>query len=203
MSINVRGEKTRAEILDAAWDLISDQGADVSVSKIAAAVGISRQTVYLHFGSRGGLLVALVRRADERFEIKEQFVTALHQKEPKERLAMTLEAWLTFVPKIFPVAKDLIRLRETDSEAAAAWADRMGELQEWLLDLMRSLRRDGALKAHWTPETASQLFWAQTSVQVWGLLKNDCGWTGEALAENLHKVLADSLLQESGSGGGT
>lgn len=198
MSRNIRGDKTRAEILDAAWDLISEQGADVSISKIAAAVGISRQTIYLHFGSRGGLLMELVRRADERFAIKEQFDAALELQAPEDRLAATLDAWLTFVPKIFPVAKDLIRLRETDPEAAAAWADRMNDLRDWLFDMMCSLDRDGALRDHWRPEQASQFFWAQTSVQVWGLLKTDCGWSNEAIAATLQRTLADSLLQVEG-----
>lgn len=195
MSTNVRGDKTRAEVLDAAWDLISERGADVSISSIATAVGISRQTVYLHFGSRGGLLVALVRRADERFEIKEEFDAALEIEDPKERLSMTLRAWLEFVPKIYPVAKDLIRLRETDAEAAAAWADRMEELRVWLFALMSSLQKDGALKRKWTPETASQFFWAQTSVQVWALLTKDCGWSEKAVAEHLEFALTRSLLQ--------
>ncbi|MEM8694008.1 MAG: TetR/AcrR family transcriptional regulator [Pseudomonadota bacterium] len=196
MSTNIRGDKTRAQVLDAAWDLISEKGADVSVSNIAVAVGISRQTIYLHFGSRGGLLVALVRRADERFQIKEQFDAALNLPQPKDRLVRTLQAWLAFVPKIYPVAKDLIRLRDTDADAATAWADRMDELREWLLDLMRSLQRDGALKDEWSPEHASQFFWVQTSVQAWGLLRKDCRWSEEVIATNLELVLARGLLRD-------
>lgn len=195
MSTNIRGDRTRAEVLDAAWALISEQGADVALSKIAAAVGISRQTVYLHYGSRGGLLVALVRRADERFEIKEQFDAALKLQEPKKRLAMTLQAWLEYVPEIYPVAKDLIRLRDTDTEAATAWADRMDELRERLFDLTLSIHRDGFLKDQWTPEQASQFIWAQTSVQVWGLLKRDCGWSEDAISGHLKQTLTDSLLK--------
>ena len=196
MSTNIRGDKTRADLLDAAWDLISEQGADVAVSKIAKAVGISRQTVYLHFGTRGGLLVALVRRADERFEIKDRFDAALHLDRPRDRVSTTLKAWLEFVPKIYPVATDLIRLRETDPEAAAAWADRMEDLRTWLLELMCSLERDGALKATWSSEAASQFFWAQTSVQVWGLLKHDCGWDEAAIAAHLETTLIQTFLQE-------
>ncbi len=195
MSTNIRGDKTRAQVLDAAWDLISEKGADVSVSNIAVAVGISRQTIYLHFGSRGGLLVALVRRADERLEIKQQFDAALGLHRPKDRLVRTLQAWLAFVPKVHPVAKDLIRLRDSDADAATAWADRMDELREWLLDLMRSLHRDGALKEAWTPERASQFFWVQTSVQAWGLLRKDCGWSEQDIATHLERVLTQSLLR--------
>lgn len=195
MSRNIRGKRTRTEILDAAWDMISVHGADVSVSHIAKAVGISRQTVYLHFGSRGGLLVALVRRADQRFEIKELFESALALQDPEARLAKTLQVWLAFVPKIYPVAKDLIRLRETDQEAAAAWEDRMTDLRAWLLRLMQSLREDGALEEQWTPEQAGDFFWAQTSVQAWGLLHRECGWSEKLIAEKLQQALVGGLLR--------
>ena len=72
----MRGRKTNAEILGLAWELASERSADVSVSQIAADAGISRQTIYLHFGSRGGLLVELVRWADRHFEITENFAAA-------------------------------------------------------------------------------------------------------------------------------
>ena len=194
MSRNIRGERTRTQTLDAAWTLISENGAEISISDIAKAVGISRQAVYQHFGSRGGLLVALVRRADERFEIKEKFDAALQLQDPKERLSETLVAWLDFVPKIYPVAKDLVRLRATDVEAANAWEDRMSDLRSWLLELMQSLQRDGALNTEWTPRAASEFFWAQTSVQVWGLLTEDCGWKKSHVSNHLNRSLVDMLL---------
>ena len=36
------------------------------MAEIAKAAGVSRQAVYLHFGTRGGMLMALVKRADRR-----------------------------------------------------------------------------------------------------------------------------------------
>jgi len=194
VSSNVRGRKTKAEILGSAWELVSKMGADVSVSQIAADAGISRQTIYLHFGSRGGLLVELVRWADRHYEIKENFAAALLLSDPQERLTTTLKVWLEFVPKIFPVAKDLVRLRETDAEAAVAWDDRMSDLGDWLLDLMRSLQRDNALKEHWTPEQAAHFFWAQTSVQVWGLLTEDCDWREDQVTDKMTRTVVSALL---------
>ena len=195
MSINRRGERTRHHVLDAAWDLISEQGAEVSISQIAQAAGISRQAVYQHYGSRGGLLVALVRRADERFKIKEQFDAALAHPGPKERLALTLRAWLAFVPKIDPVARDLIRLRDKDPAASSAWEDRMADLRRWLLALMTSLQKEDALKPGWTPQTAADLFWAQTSVQAWGLLVHECGWREKDVEAKLLRSISDTLLK--------
>ena len=195
VSRNIRGDKTRAQTLDAAWDLICEQGADISMSKIAAAAGISRQAVHQHFGTRGGLLLALVRRADERLEIKEKFDAALAQSDPQKRFKHTLDAWLDFVPEIYPVANDLIRLRATDPEAAAAWEDRMSDLRAWLLTLMLSLKNDRALKEGWSPEAASAFFWAQSSVQLWGLLIKECGWSEQALRKRLHQTLTTTLVK--------
>ena len=195
MSRNVRGHRTRAEILDKAWDLVSEQGADAKISEIAKEVGVSRQAIYVHFNSRGGLLVELVKRADERFEIKEAFDAALALDGPKDRLIATLDAWLVFVPKIYPVAKDLIRLRDTDPEASMAWNDRMEDLRGWLLTLTQSLHRDGALKATWSPENASQFFWTQSSVQTWGLLRYECGWSEKEITKRLQNSLVSTLLK--------
>ena len=196
MSRNIRGRKTRNEILDAAWDLLCERGADVSVSEIAKAVNVSRQTIYLHFGSRGGMLVELVRRADERFEIKEAFDNALAIETPRARLRASLEAWFDFVPKILPVAQDLIRLKETDPEAAAAWEDRMLDLKTWFFELMESLRIDGALDDEWTARAASEFLWAQSSVQVWGLLKKDCNWSDRQIQETTQRSLEEILLKK-------
>lgn len=195
MSRNSRGRKTRDDILDSAWDLISTKGAEVSVSQIATAVGMSRQTVYLHFGSRGGLLIALVRRADQRHEIKEAFDAALALPDPYARLTATLATWLDFVPTIYPVARDLIRLRDSDPEAAAAWDDRMTDLRSWLAVLTRSLNDDGALQDHWTPEAAAAHLWAHSSVQVWGLLTTECGWSPAQAAETITRTLCTDLMR--------
>ena len=52
-----RATRTRHHILDAAWALVMEQGASASIADIAAAAGITRQSVYVHFGSRGGLVI--------------------------------------------------------------------------------------------------------------------------------------------------
>lgn len=194
MSSIRKHKNAQAQILDVAWDLISERGADVSIADIGKAAGISRQAVYLHFGSRGGLLVALVRRADDRFEIKERLFAAFDTAEPRQRLDRTIAVWLDFVPKIYPVAKDLIRLRDTDPDAAAAWEDRMADLRSWLLILTTSLNADGVLKDRWTEREACEYLWAAFSVQMWGLLVSDCGWAPEKAGTAITSSLADALI---------
>ena len=52
----------RAAVLDAAMRLFSEQGFDgVSMDQIAQSAGVSKLTVYSHFGDKEGLLSAVVR----------------------------------------------------------------------------------------------------------------------------------------------
>lgn len=188
-------QKTREEILDAAWSLVSKAGVEISLAEIAKAANVSRQAVYLHFGSRGGLLMALVHRADERFEIRRKFAHIAEEHPPHTRLSATIFLWLDFVVEISPVAKDLIRLRPTDDAAAAAWNDRMDELKTWLLALMLSLKQENILQQGWTPEKAAEFFWALTSVQMWTLLAEECHWPLTDIKQTLAETLSRTLLQ--------
>jgi AcrR family transcriptional regulator len=189
-----RLQRTRTEILDCAWDLISEKGTEVSLAEIGKAAGISRQSVYDHFGSRGGLILALVRRADDRLDIKARFNSAFDTAKPEKRLHASVEVWIHFVQEIYPVAADLIRLRSTDEAASVAWEDRMSELRRWLLELTCSLERDGALQDVWSAKTASEYLWAAFSVQSWGLLTKDCGWSKELAKETLTRTICQALL---------
>lgn len=195
MSSVGRVARTRAEILDSAWDLISERGAEVSLAEIAKAAGISRQSVYDHFGSRGGLILGLVRRADERLDIRARFDEAFETGDPAKRLEAAIEVWIRFVQEIYPVATDLIRLRTTDADASAAWEDRMSELRDWLLVLTSSLERDGALQADWPANEAADYLWASFSVQSWGLLTRDCGWSEERALAVLKRTIRQALLR--------
>lgn len=187
---------TRNEILDRAWDLISERGADISMSQIAAESGVSRQSVYLHFKTRGGLLLALVQRADERFEVKEDFFSALEIEDPFKRLDECLKVWFEFAEKIHPVATDLIRLRTTDVDADAAWIDRMTDLRTWERQLVQSLAGDGALSDGWQVDDAVDYLWAGTSIQIWDVLHCDRSWSASKISKILRKSVAKTLLKE-------
>ncbi|MEO0538426.1 MAG: TetR/AcrR family transcriptional regulator [Cyanobacteria bacterium P01_A01_bin.123] len=196
MSSKARYKRTREEILDAAWTLVSEKGAEVSISEIAKAAGISRQSVYLHFGTRGGLLVALVRRADDRFEIKERLFACFDIVDPRERLQESIRVWIDFVIKIHPVAKDLVRLRETDQDAATAWEDRMSDLRDWLTILIQSLKSDNELSDDWSIKEATEYLWASFSVQMWSLLTLDCQWSFERTEVTLVRTITKTLLKD-------
>jgi AcrR family transcriptional regulator len=89
--------RTRDRLLDAAADLITGDGwAAVTMGKLAAHVGVSRQTVYNELGSKAELAEALVLRETERFAERVTEVAAAHPGHPVDGVTaafrQTLEA---------------------------------------------------------------------------------------------------------------
>ena len=89
--------RTRDRLLDAAAGLIAGDGwAAVTMGKLAAHVGVSRQTVYNELGSKAELAEALVLRETERFAERVTEVVAAHPGQPVDGVTaafrQTLEA---------------------------------------------------------------------------------------------------------------
>ncbi|MCZ2830665.1 TetR/AcrR family transcriptional regulator [Modestobacter sp. VKM Ac-2986] len=60
-----RGRGARERILDAAQQLFREQGIrDTGMDQLCAVAGVSKRTVYQHFGSKGDLVIAHLRRVD-------------------------------------------------------------------------------------------------------------------------------------------
>ncbi|MEU0537684.1 TetR family transcriptional regulator [Amycolatopsis tolypomycina] len=88
---------TRERLLDAAAGLIAGDGwTAVTMGKLAARVGVSRQTVYNELGSKAELAEALVLRETERFAERVTEVVAAHPGRPVDGVTaafrQTLEA---------------------------------------------------------------------------------------------------------------
>ena len=189
-----KSERTRTEILDHAWDLIAREGASLSMDTIAKSFGITRQLLYVHFKSRGGLLMAMVRHADTRFGIWDAFETAMATADPAARLDAVLDAWLDFVPRIHPVASDLIRLRPGDPDAAHAWDDRMSDLLGFYRRLTRQLADDNRLDPHLGETQAADIIWTLSSVSHWSLLVAERGWDQAAAAAFIKRTVRQAIL---------
>ena len=81
-----RGEATSARILEAASELFAAQGyAATPISQIAQAAGVQSASLYHAFGSKEGVLAAVVERASE------EFFAGLEVTETLEELWATVE----------------------------------------------------------------------------------------------------------------
>ncbi|MEV7077755.1 TetR/AcrR family transcriptional regulator [Streptomyces sp. NPDC093516] len=84
----------RESLLDAAFAALARRPwSAVRMVDVAAAAGVSRQTLYNEFGSKDGLARALVRREADGYLAGVDRALAAHS-DPRERLTATAE-WLT------------------------------------------------------------------------------------------------------------
>jgi len=89
-------ELLRSSLLDAAGrELTARPWAEVTMSDIARAAGVSRQTLYNEFGSRGEFAQALVLREAGRFIDAVQSTVAANAEDPRRALRATFELFLT------------------------------------------------------------------------------------------------------------
>jgi AcrR family transcriptional regulator len=90
-----RKAETRARLLDAAADLFARKGFDaVSTDAVAAAAGRTSGAVYAHFGSKEGLLEALLRKWGTEAADEVGGAIARADDDPESRLSAL---WQSFV----------------------------------------------------------------------------------------------------------
>jgi AcrR family transcriptional regulator len=179
--------ETRDAMLEAAWKLIVERGrVDVSVAEIARAAGVTRQSVYLGFGNRVGLLIAMARHADAQSAHSRRMreIAASGVDDP-EALVAYVRAWLRHLPEIYPVGVLLGAAAVTDAEAAAVFNDRMvGSLHAKYRELLARLAAAGRLAPGWEAGRAADLCWSLTHIDAWRQLVVERGWPPEAFVED-------------------
>lgn len=172
-----RRERTRTAILDAAWRRLSIPGDPARLEDIAADAGVTRQSVYLHFGTRAGLLVALVQHMDEVLGLVERIAALGEIEDPLEAFEKNLRLMASYQTRIHGVAMALTRLKDTDPDARAAFDDRMKARHDGLLAGLRVLSRAGLLAQDWTVAKVADVIWQAGAPSSYDLLVIDRGWT--------------------------
>jgi len=193
--------ETRERILQAAWQLLEADGGRsggkaVRMSDIAKAAGISRQAVYLHFPTRAELLIATTRHIDRVKDSDSLLAPSRAAPDGLTRLDAFVDAWGRYMPEIYPVAKALLAMRESDEAAAAAWCDRMRALHEGCRAAVAALARDGRLTQAFSEEEAGDLLWAQLSVYGWEQLTQERGWSVEAYCTAMKRQARAYLVED-------
>ena len=186
---------TREKILDATWKLLESEGAaSVRMSDIAKRTGVSRQAVYLHFPTRGDLLVATARYLDEVKDVDGRLAESRAATTGVERLKSFIKAWGDYIPEVHGVCKALLAMEDTDEAARAAWLDRMGAVRHGCEAAVRALKEDGRLAEGYTLKTATDFLWTLLSVHNWEQLTEACGWSQKRYLETMQNVASEALV---------
>lgn len=173
-----KNTETRIRILQAAWKLLEDNRGDgVRMADIAKQASVSRQAVYLHFANRSDLLTATTLYIDEIKDVDGRLAASRNATSGILRLECFIEAWCSYISEIYPVAKALLAMSDSDDDAAAAWAHRMNALRQGCEAAIKALKSDGQLSDLYTTKDAVDMLWTTLSIRNWEHLTIDCGWS--------------------------
>ncbi len=186
---------TKARILDATWHLMEKyQGKGVSMSKIAKEIGVSRQALYLHFGSRVELMIATVQYVDDIKGLNERLKLFNNAKSGIEMLEACIDVWGNYIPEIYGLAKALFKTRDTDKDTNIVWNSCMTDLRDVCKKTIEELDKEKLLSTEWTQKEATEMFWTIISIQNWEQLTVECNWTNEQYIQRMKLLLKHTFI---------
>ena len=99
----MKGDRTRAAILDRAVDLASLEGLEgLTIGRLADDLEMSKSGLFAHFGSKEDLQLATIDAASERF-VDQVFRPALGAPRGYPRLLALCRSWLDYIARnVFP-----------------------------------------------------------------------------------------------------
>lgn len=139
---NARSLETRGRIFQATLKLIAERGAvEMSVDEIAATAGVAKGTIFYNFGSKSGLIEALLTYGVDR--VTEAMSAAAVEKEPLDAMTAMVGTLLEFVDTYHGYAQLLVAemwltKRQWDDTLRLVRSRVIGLLQGGLDDAVRA-----------------------------------------------------------------
>ena len=194
-----RARQTRGLITDAARQLfLADGYAATTVAAIAAAAGVSVETIYKGFGGKPGLVRAIVEKglAGEGPVPAEQRSDHIRDTEPDPR--RILAAWGTFTSEIAPLVAPILMLARDAAASDPEVALILEQISAARLDRMalnaRGLFEAGHLRPEITPDDAADIMWTYSSPELYELLVLRRGWSADRYGRFVRQALIAALL---------
>jgi len=178
-TMSSKRDRTRIKILQAALNRLAKPHDPARLEDIAADAGVTRQTLYLHFTSRGGLLIALVAYMDEINDLGTYIDEIRALTDPVEIIERMLKLTVAYEPKIHGVAMALTRLASFDPDAAAALEDRMQLRRAGFTEILGAIEKQGKLRSGWTTRQVSDVLWEASAPSSYDHLVIERGWSAK------------------------
>ncbi|MEP6561988.1 MAG: TetR/AcrR family transcriptional regulator [Nakamurella sp.] len=190
-----RAADTRDRIATAARELFALQGfAGTTVAGIAQRAGVSVQTVYATFGSKGAIVSALTTQFEADADAA-GWRARIEQSADPAALLQTFAQWTRVL---------LSTSRETIAAVHAATADpAIAELRTVgdqhrraaLQSLVSRIAGHGGLRAELTEPRAVDQAWMLTGIELYLAATDGCGWSDLDYETWLSDILQQQLLR--------
>jgi len=187
---------TRDRILDAARDAVIAHGYHgAGLEAVAAAAGITRVTVYRHFGNKAGLLAGLAERLAQRSQVVARAQEALAADDPADALNALVTALCGLWSEDPPLMRRLIGLAAVDPEVAPVIEQRESWRHDQIRQCTRRLAAADRLRPGLTPPEATATLCAMTRFEYTDELATVRGTGHAATATLLQGIIAAVVIR--------
>src|SRR5918992_3745184 len=188
---------TRSEILAAARRLFARQGfAATAMRPIAAEAGVAVQTIYSTFGSKQGLLLALVDAAREQTDVPELGERMVSSDDPLEVVRLAAHIRRQTLERCGDIVATFREGAAGDPEGAAAYEEGQRRTREGLGRLCSRLEALGALRSGLSHKHAVDQVAAMFSAEIYEeLTGHRSGWSPDEYEHWLSERLSEILLR--------
>ena len=187
-------EQTRERILAATRDvLVRDGYRSASLDEIARTADVARATVYYQFGSKGGLLEALVADIERRAG-QAAVLDAVEHTDAADALRQAFLAGCRFWAAEHALVRRLTGLAAVDGDVARAIAEVQQHRLPLLAGLVERLDAAGRLSPGLPSERALDILWMLSGFEAFDQLFAGRGLPVGDVAEILGDVAVRALL---------
>ena len=194
--------RTRDGIIDVARELLPASD-ELSVDAIAAAAGVSVQTLYSHFGSKRGLLIAVIDTVQRDVGLYVDFELIWQSPDGETALRRMLGATFRLWAGAWPIVHFSERARRADPEIEQYLRQVDGYRLMNLRSITDQLALEGRLRAGLDAETAADLAFTMSMPTVHEQLVVVRGMPAEEAAALMTAAVAASVIDAGSASAST
>lgn len=197
-----QAEATRLRIIEAAAELFEADGyARTTVKAIAAKAGVSPDTIYAAFGSKGRVLTALI---DLRLTGSPTMASVLDRPEvaairdgtdQREQIALYVAGMVATFERVCPAYEIMRSAAVVDEEMAAIFTEMQGYRARNARQIAGWIAANGPLRL--PADEAGDVMFALASPELNIMLRSQRGWTPAQHAAWLEDALVRTLLPDA------
>lgn len=185
--------RTRVRILEAARDLLPESSS-LPVDAIAAHAGVSVQTLYTHFGSKRGLLLAVIDSVQHEAGLYDDFDSVWQSPDGETALRRMVEATLKLWDRAWPIVQFAERARRADPEIQAHLREVDGYRRANLVSIAERLAVEGRLRPPRDAAMAADLAFALSLPAVYEELVQVRTWPLARAVSTVAQSVVTALL---------
>ena len=201
-----RALRTREEIAEAARALFERSGyTQTTIADVARAAGVSPETIYKAFGSKGELLRAVVSAAirgdteSTPLRRRPQIDTIREQPDPRRQLETYGRLLADANPRLAPLVRVMREAAPGDPEIATALKQLYSDRLDGMAEFAALLAARGALRPGVSRRQARDVLWTLNSPELFELLVVQRAWSARRYGRWVADQLAAALLRSRSS----